>query len=77
MKRIGSKNIFRSGQQVSGSKMGQPLNYCGSKVYAQVGLGQGPSLALLSRIRFDNLVNIFRKLNPSLFSVSFSTFCKM
>jgi len=34
------KNLFGLGQKVRLSKKGQPLIYCGSKVYA----GQGPSL---------------------------------
>jgi len=29
-----SKNLFGSGQKVPGSKMGQPLNYSGSKVWS-------------------------------------------
>jgi len=39
------KNIFGSGQEVPGSKAGQPLIYCHSKVSSgQVWSGQGPSL---------------------------------
>jgi len=37
---LGQKNLIGSGQKVPGSKTGQPLIYCGSKVCS----GQGPSL---------------------------------
>jgi len=38
------KNLFGSGQKLPGSKAGQPLNYCGSKVSSGQVRSQGPSL---------------------------------
>jgi len=39
---LGQKNLFGLSQKVPGSKVDQPLIYCGSKVSS----GQGPSLML-------------------------------
>jgi len=69
----GQKNIFGSGRKVPGSKAGQPLIYCESKVSSgRVGSGQGPSLIgsfVANNIMWEYLLTLFIAILKYFYSV--------